>query len=161
MSRDKNNCPMTALDSFNIEKASPSAFAGATDNARGDKDGTSAALTLFTVTGEVIVRVFGVCTTTLVGAGKLEVGLTGNTAELIAQVANATDIAANDIFLDGTVDDVRGAVFGDVKASTLIVNSSDIIETTSTADITAGQIYYLCLWRPISSDGNVVAVAAA
>ena len=74
MSRDENHVPMPAMDSYNVEKASPSAFAGATSNARGDKDGTSSALTLYTVTGDVIVRVFGVCTTNLAGGGKLEVG---------------------------------------------------------------------------------------
>ena len=157
MLRDGNRHIYSALDSFNTEKSSPGAFIGGTSNARGDHDGTSDPTTLFTVTGDVIARVYGVCTTSITGAATIEVGLTGNTAELIAQVADATDIDAADIWLDATVDDVRGAVFGDVKASTLIIDGSDIIETIGTANITAGEIYYVCLWRPITVGGKVIA----
>jgi hypothetical protein len=152
-----NTSPLTSLDSFMVEKYSPGPFIGGTANARGDHDGTSDPTTLFTVTGDVLVRVYGVCTTTIVGAGTIEVGVTGNTAELLAQVADATDIAAGDIWVDGTVDDVRAAAFGDVIATRLITNGSNIIETLGTANLTAGELYYVCLWRPVTSGSNVVA----
>jgi len=145
------------LDSFAVVKSAPAAFAGATSGARGDKDGANASLTIYTVTGDVAVRIFGVCTATLVGSGKLEVGVTGNTAKLIAQVADATDIAANDAWVDGTVNDVRAVLLGDVTATTIITNGSDIIETSSVADITSGQIYYVCFWKPLTSGSTLVA----
>jgi len=160
MRRDANRNPYDALDSFSVEKASPGAFIGGTTNARGDHDGTSDPTTLFTVTGDVLVRMYAVCTTTIVGAGKIEVGLTGNTAEILAQVQDTSTIAANDIYLDATVNDVRGATFSDVPASVLAINGSDIIETLTVANLTAGELYYVCLWRPITPDGNVVAVNA-
>lgn len=158
MQRDANHQPHFALDSFNVEKAAPTAFAGGTTNARGDNDGTSDPLTLFTVTGEVLVRIFGVCTTLLAsaGGGTLEVGVTGNTAALIAQTT-ATDIDANEIWNDASPA-VGTDTLANLTGPHIIVNGLDIIETVGTADITAGQIHYICLWRPLSPDGNVVAV---
>ena len=99
---DPQGRPFSSLDSYNVAVATPSAFAGGTTNARGDKDGTNVSYTLFTVTGDVLVRIFGVVTTTLVGAGTIEVGVTGNTAGLIAQVADATTLAAGDFYYAAT-----------------------------------------------------------
>ena len=141
---------------FHIAVVKPTAFLGGTTDARGDKDGANSAFTLFNVTGDVLVRIFGVCTVDLVGAATLEVGVSGNTAGLIAQVANATTVDANDIYNDATP-----AVGVDTLASVLgpyvIVNGLDIIETTAVADITAGNVYYVALWRPLSDDGFVAA----
>lgn len=154
MKLDRNNYPYIALDSFDVAKSVPTAFTGSA-NERGDKDGTQSAFTVFAVTGEVIVRVYGVCTATLVGAGTLELGITGNTALLIAQVSDATTIATADVWVDATVGEVRGVALSGVPASTVIVNGNDIIETTAGTDITSGNIYYICLWRPLSPDGLV------
>lgn len=156
MLQDENRNPHAALDSFNSVKCAPTAFAGGTANARGDNGGTSDPLTLFTVTGDVLVRVFGVCTVDLVsaGGGTLEVGVTGNTAALIAQTT-ATDIDANDIWNDAAPT-VGTDTLANLTGPHIIVNGLDIIETVGTADITAGQIYYVCLWRPLSPDGSVV-----
>lgn len=156
MLRDANQVPYVALDSFDSVKCAPTAFAGGTTNARGDNDGSNDPFTLFNVTGEVLLRIFGVCTVDLVsaGGGTLEVGLTGNTAALIAQTT-ATDIDANDIWNDSSPA-VRTDTLANVTGPHVVVNGSDIIETVGTADITAGNIYYVCLWRPLSPDGNVV-----
>ncbi|MDI6808168.1 MAG: hypothetical protein QME66_04185 [Candidatus Eisenbacteria bacterium] len=157
MLRDPNFHPYTALDSFSVAKATPAVFNGGTANARGDDGGTSDPLTLFTVTGEVLVRIFGVCTTDLVsaGAGTLSVGIANNTAILIA-LTTATDIDAGEIWFDATPS--VGDTLANLPGSFIIVNGADIIETVGTADITAGQIYYICLWRALSGDGNVVNV---
>jgi len=146
------------LDNFKIARAEPSAFAGATTAARGDKDTASGAYTIFTVTGDVLVRVWGVCTTGLAGAsGTLELGVTGNTAYLIAQTT-ATNITANKIWSDSSpsIGDTLASVLGPF----IVPNGLDIIETTKTTDLSAGQIYYLCLWRALSSDGSVVGVSS-
>jgi len=128
-------------------------FAGGTANARGDSAGTGNPATLFTVTGAVLVVVFGHCTVNLAGtSATLEVGVTGNTAALIAQ-ATATDIDAGDVWRDATPA-VGAEALNDPVA---IIGGLDIIETTGAADITAGAITYYCLWMPLSSDGNVVA----
>jgi len=144
---------------WEVAISTPSAFLGGTTNARGDDGGTADPKTLFAVTGDVLVRVFGVCTVNLVsaGAGTLEVGVPGNTAVLIAQEV-ATEIDANGIYLSAT--QVLAAVaFASVPGPFLIVNGNDIIETVGTSDITAGQIYYICLWRPLTPSSTVVGVS--
>ena len=145
---------ISPLDGYEVAKAAPSAFTGGTANTRGDSAGSDAAHTLFQVNGEVIVRVFGVCTVSLEGSGTLEVGVAGNTAVLIPQ-STGTDLDAGDVWVDATPAEVGAVLLSAVPAATLIVNGADIIETTATADITAGNIYYICLWKPLSSGATV------
>jgi hypothetical protein len=109
--------------------------------------------TLFTVTGTVAVRVFGVCGLTLVGAATLEVGISGATAVILAQIADATTLATDEIYTDATPTTKVEALPGIL----IIGAGQDIIQTIGSTAITAGQLTYYCLWTPISSDGNVVA----
>lgn len=128
-------------------------FDGGTTNARGDHDGTGDPATLFTVTGDVLVVVFAKCTEDLAGASAtIEVGVTGNTAALIAQTT-ATDIDNGDVWRDSGPA-VGAEALNDPIA---IVGGLDIIETIATANITGGELTYYCLWIPLSADGNVVA----
>jgi|6_EtaG_2_1085325.scaffolds.fasta_scaffold25753_3 hypothetical protein len=140
--RDANNVPITDLG-LNASKAIT--YVGATTGATG-------ATTLFTVTGAVSVRVFGICGTTIVGAGTLEVGISGDTARILAQIADATDLATDEIYLDATPTLEVEAL----PSELIISNGQDIIQTIGITALTAGQITYYCLWTPISSDGNVV-----
>jgi hypothetical protein len=96
-----------------------------------------------------------VCTTTLVGAGTIEVGITGNTALLLPQVADATTIAANDVWIDGTVAEVGGALLSNIPATTLITNGLDIYEKVASTDVTAGNIYYVLFWKPVTPNATV------
>lgn len=135
---------------WSVVAKTSSAFTGGTTNAHGDFDGTGNPYSLFTVTGVVEVSVIGVCSVDLTGASAtLEVGCSGATASLIAQTT-ATDIDANEIWADTAPSRVEA--FPSAK-----VINQNIIETAGTANITAGQITYYCMWRAISSDGNVVA----
>jgi len=144
---------LNILDGYNIAISRPPAFTGATGNTRGDKDGTMAAITLFEVFGLVKAIVFGKCTVTGVGAGTIEVGVAGNTALFLAPCVDATTIAAGDFYVDASVAEMGG--FATLPAGA--ITDRDIIETTSAVDVTAGQIYYVCLWKPITDDGLVVA----
>lgn len=128
-------------------------FAGGTTDAIGDDGGALDPFTIFTVTGDVLVWVAGMVKTTLVGAATLEIGVTNNTAILIAQVADATTLAVNELWHDATSVLAEGftpQVHG-------IGGGLDIIGTVGTADITAGVIDFYCFWRPLSSDGAIVA----
>jgi len=157
---DENAHVLTGLDAYKIAISTPSDFLGGTSNARGDKDGTNATFTLFTVTGDVLVRIFGVCTTTIVGAGTLEVGVEGNVAGLIARIADATDLVANEIWNDASPTEVGVGLLASVLGPYLIVNGNNIIETVGTADLTAGQVYYVCLWKPVTNGSNLVGLAS-
>ena len=156
--QDDNARPFENIDSFAVVVSTPPAFTGATANTRGDFAGTLNPDTMFTVTGDVLVRIYGVCTTLLAsaGAGTVSLGVTGNTAALIA-LTTATDIDANEIWND-TTPVVGVELLSNVLGPYAVVNGLDIIETVGTADIETGNIYYVCLWRPLSRDGSVVSV---
>ena len=158
MMYDDNGRPFASLDAYNVAVCRPTAFDGATANSRGDKDGTDAAHTLFTVTGDVFVRLWGVCTVDLAGAtATVSVGVTGNTAGLIA-LETATEIDATGLYVSAT------QVIGTVAVSSIpgpfvIANGLDIIETVATADVTSGNIYYICLWRPVTEGQSAAGVS--
>lgn len=113
--------------------------------------GAVGAHTLFTVTGDVLVSVFGHCTTDVTGSGTGEVGTANNTAGLIAQTTG-TAIDANEWWQNGTPTLKIGADVNPVKP---IGTSTDIILTIGTDTFTAGVITFYCLFRPLSSDGNI------
>lgn len=107
--------------------------------------------TLFTVTGTVAVRVFAVVSgTDLTGSGTIEVGISGNTASLLAQV-NATALDVGEIWTDNTPATVKSL------PAQAIVSDANIIQTIATNTVTAGTLTYYCLWFPISSNASVVA----
>ena len=156
MRRDGNSQLYNSLDSFDILKAEPSAFIGGTTNGRGDENGTGNPLTLFTVTGEVLVGVYGVCTDGLTSAGgaTIGVGTTSNANAIIASTT-ATDIDTSEVWVDSTpsVD----LISIDELTYYIITNGEDIVETTANSqDITAGQIFYVCFFRPLSLGSSLV-----
>lgn len=126
-------------------------FDGGTTNAIGDDGGTNDPFTIFTVTGGVLMKVFGICKTDLAGASAtLEIGTAKSTAILIAQ-STATDVDANEIWHDATPD--NSAELSTVAAEHIVIQN--VIGTVGTADITSGVIKFICLWKPITSDGDV------
>lgn len=156
---DENSRPYSALDSYNSVVCRPTAFAGGTANARGNSGGTNDPYTLFTVTGDVIVRIYGFVTVTLTGAtATVSLGVTGNTAAFIA-ATTATDMAANDIWADATPTEVGTIALSSVPGPFVIGNGTDIVEDVATANVTAGNIYYVCLWRPVASWVNAAGVS--
>lgn len=153
------------LDSFNMLKCDPGAFAGGTTNSRGDKDGTKAVMPLFKINGTVLVRIFGVCKATLVGAGTIEVGFAGNTAGLIAQIADATTLATGEIWNDATAAGAPIGLLSDVLGPYIVSDAGSatpatIDEKVATADITAGGLFYVCLWRPLTVGSKVESLFA-
>lgn len=153
MLRDDNRVPLTSLDSFECLKIAPTAFAGGTSNARGDDGGTGDPYTLATVTGDVIVGIVGVCTVDLAsaGGGSVSLGLTDNVT-LFNAATTATAIDANELWLD------TSPAIGkplDNLSFFLVGNGESIVEAVSTADVTAGNIYYIIFWRPITPGSRV------
>ena len=116
----------------------------------------SAATTLFTVTGDVIVRIFGICKASLTSSGAItvEVGVSGNTAVLIAQLADAKTLITNEIWVDATPTLTVEAVPAGVHDGFIVSNGQNIILTPS-GTFTAGMIDFYCSWKPLSIDGNV------
>lgn len=114
--------------------------------------GAQGSHTLFTVTGDVLISVFGVCTTNMAGSGAdFEVGVTGNTAGLIAQIADVEDLDDGDVYIDATPEVGVAAL-----PSMFILNGGlDVLLKITNTTITGGVVKFYALWRPLSSDGNV------
>jgi len=126
-------------------------FIGGTTNAIGDYDGTGDPFTIFNVTGDVMCFVVGICKTTLVGGATLEVGVTDNTAAILAQISDATTLVENEAWHDATPTLAEAMT----ARYHFIGGGLNIIGSIGTANITAGVIDFYCFWRPLSSDGLV------
>lgn len=133
-------------------------FEGGTTNAIGDYDGTGDPFTIFTVTGEVAVKIIAVCTTTLTGASAtLEIGagtLAGDTATLIA-LTTATSIVAGELWHDASPD--AQLELASIASEYFLADGADIVGNVKTANILTGVIKFICLWHPLSKNGKVVA----
>lgn len=139
--RDANAQIISSNEAF-IEESTWTFVAGTT--------GATGAHTLFTVTDNCLVSVFGICDTSLTGAATIEVGVTGNTPGLIAQ-ATATDLDDGDIWVDASP-----AVGVEALPSTFILNDgNDIILTIGSTAVTAGVVDFYCMWRPLNNDASV------
>lgn len=127
-------------------------FAGGTENAIGDHDGTGDPFDIFTVTGLVRARIFGFCTTNLTGAATLEIGTAKDTDGVIAQIADATALDANEIYHDGNPD--NSVELMTVAPEKII--GEDVIGTVGAANITAGVVDFYAIWYPLSPDGDLI-----
>lgn len=137
--RDANHVPITNLG---LTLSKTITYVAGTTGAVGPT-------TLFTVTGCVAVRIFGVCSVDIAGSGTIEVGIVGNTAALIAQTTG-TAIDANEVWIDNAPATIEA-----LPAIQIIGAGQDIIQTIGTDTLSAGTLTYYCLWTPISSDGLV------
>ena len=125
-----------------------------------DDTGAQAAYTIFTVTGDVLMSLFGLCQVTCGSGGvaKIEAGIAGNTAALIAQ-ATATELIQYEIWEDATPTVANPGLidlFGGARQF-VVAAGADVILTVSAADLTAGDVDFHAFYMPLSLDGAVVA----
>lgn len=100
----------------------------------------------------MLVTVFAVCSEDLAGASAtVEVGISGNTAAIIAQSVGTT-IDTGEIWY-GTNPPTVGVMPGDK----ILTGSTNIIQTIATANVTDGTLTYYCLWVPLTVGASVVA----
>jgi hypothetical protein len=124
-----------------------------------DDAGAQGAFTIFTVAGDVLIHVFGLCQVLMnsAGAATIELGIAGNTASLIAQTT-ATDLDQYETWQDAGPEANPGNVVTAMGAFYVIANGADVILTVATADLSAGDCDFHAFWMPLSLDGNVAAV---
>lgn len=142
-------------DANSLIEDSPTITYVATPDAS-DSNWTVASHSLFTVTGTVMCRVFGVVTETISGAATGEVGVTGATAGLIAQLSNMSTLATGDIFINATT--ATAVPIGMLSDYSVLTSSTIKLKIGSTA-VTNGAITFYCQWIPVSSGATVVAAA--
>lgn len=111
---------------------------------------------LFTRTGSVIVeKIVAICSEDLAsaGGGTLALGVTGSTSLFIG-ATTATNIDVGEIWASTTPTAAGIALPAALKD---IAINADIIATVATADITDGTLDFVVYYRPLSSDGALVA----
>lgn len=115
---------------------------------------------LFTVTGVVAVRVWGVVTTAVTSTcstGTLSVGVPDNNVLLIPAITmNGTNGAQHDVLANATTT-LNGDVLETGGQFAVIANGVDIQAFVATNAMTAGGVDFYCEWYPISSGATVVA----
>lgn len=137
--RDGNSVPITGLGLVGSKAITYSALT----------TGAVGATTLFTVVGTVAVRIFAIVSgVDLTGSGTLEVGIAGNTAALMTQVA-ATALDVGEIWNDSVPSTVEAL------PALQILSGTDIIQTIATNTVTAGTLTYLVAWFPLSQSASV------
>ncbi len=112
-------------------------------------------ITLFTVTGRVVVKIIATCTQDVesAAAGVLEVGVASD-VDAIIPTTLSTDLETGEIWHDATPDsDIEPL---STSREYIIVNGANII-TTLSAQIDSGVIVFECFYIPLSDDGNVIA----
>jgi hypothetical protein len=123
-----------------------------------DDTGAQGAFTIFTVTGDVLITVTGLCQVAMDSGGvaTLALGIAGNTNKFIA-ITTATDLDQYESWQDAGPEVNPGVVdvFGGARQF-LDANGGDVIMTVADADLTVGDIDFHAFWIPLSADGNVV-----
>lgn len=115
-------------------------------------------LTIFTVTGRVLMRVFGVVTTSFTSTsntGTIALGAGATTTLLhTTYTANGTQLQENGLVAASTGQTTAGGFSN--SAQFQIVNGVPVILTVGTNDMTAGGIVYYCQWIALSDGATVV-----
>ena len=110
-------------------------------------------VSLYTITGDVVVQIVPVITTDVTSAasGFIRLGVTGNTDSIIVD-SLSTDLDARGIWVDQTPDNEIEPL--DRIRSYIITDGNDIFLTLS-AQIDAGAMSFYLYWEPLSTNGNV------
>jgi hypothetical protein len=119
------------------------------------------AITIFTVTGDVIVDAAWFVTNTVISTdsdlGTWALGTTGATALLQAQTTVAAGtFAQHDVWSNGT-SVPQGVVIESADAHPFLISgdATNIILTVATQDTAGGTGDFYCMWMPASPDGAV------
>ena len=110
---------------------------------------------LFTVTGDVIVKIIPVITTDVVPntTANIKMGVVGNTDAMIVDSVS-TVLDARGIWVDQTPDYEIETL--ERIRSYIITDGNDVVLTLS-AQVNSGAITFYCFWTPLSLGGLVIA----
>lgn len=114
---------------------------------------------VFTVTGDVMARFFGLVGSTAItstsGTTTLALGVTSILQGIITNttINNTTNFVAKAVWVDTSPTGIS-----DLLQNYGVYSSVNVILTRSVDDITAGALTIFGLWRPLSPGASVVAV---
>lgn len=121
----------------------------------------SSPVTLFTVDGDCLVRVFATTQTGLASTsnnGTLAIGVTGATgAFLAATTMDGTNFPTGSAWAGDTSPTLKAEVLSSSALNwVLVAGGADIIATIATNSATAGAITFYCMYIPLSRDGRII-----
>ena len=113
------------------------------------------AVTLFTITGDVIIKIIPIVTTDVVPntTANIKMGIVGSINAINVDTIS-TLLDARKIWVNQDIDS-EIEIFDSIK-SYIITDGNDIVLTLS-AQVNSGAITFHCFWQPLNSTGNVVA----
>lgn len=115
-------------------------------------------ITLFTVTGTVLMRVFGVVTNALTSTGTngtIALGVTASTGGFIAATtADGTNFPTGAVWVD-TSPTVRAEALP-ATSGFFLNNGGNVLATIATNSMTAGGLIIYCQWLPVTPGATVV-----
>lgn len=113
---------------------------------------------IFTVTGDIMGQVIGICDVNLTsgGAALIQLGVADNNAVCIAQTT-ATDLLIDEIWHDSSPTTTAEQINMTTSHEFVISNGQDIIFSIGDVAITAGDIDFYLFWIPLSADAVVTA----
>ncbi len=113
-------------------------------------NGAVGTVAIGTVTGGILFTHLTIrCLTDLTGAATLEMGVAGNTAALVAQLADATGVDAGDFWIGTTTPAGVAAAIVDKTVT------GNIILTIASTAVLTGSIEIVGYWLPLSDTGNL------
>lgn len=142
------------LDSFQSTAAAPRLVRGAITYVAGTT-GAIGSTSLFTVTGDVVIKHLSAkCTTDLTsgGAPTFDVGVTGATAVFVSTAPDVTGWDAGE-WLTDTPGYATATTYPPLGIDRII--SANIIQTIASATITGGVVRWYLQYVPLSGDGLV------
>lgn len=114
-------------------------------------------VTLFTVTGKVLMQVMAVVTTALTSTGAngtVSIGVAGATAALLPlTVVDGTNFPLGAVWTDASPT-LKAESLGDAY-SAVFEADANVIATIATNSITAGGLIIYCRWIPLSPGASV------
>jgi len=136
-----------------VQQATGYGVGGATKSLTFSND--TGALNIFTVTGDVIIKIVAVCKTNVASAAvaNMELGIAGSTDAIIATTVS-TDIDADEIWHDASPDSDIEAL--STMREYIISGGADVILTLS-AQVDSGAITFYAFATPLSNGSSVAA----
>lgn len=118
-------------------------------------------VTLFTVDGDVLCRVFATVQTGLTSTsstGTLAIGVTGATGGLLAATTmDGTNFPTGAAWAGDTSPTLKAEVLSNSALNwVLLASGADIIATVATNNATAGAITFYCMYIPLSRDAKII-----
>lgn len=128
-------------------------FAGGTTNDPGNFGGTGTPWTLWTASGQLLVAVIALCSTTLTGTSStFSAGISGAVSRFIPTTTSTTVAAGATVDHTGLVSAGTAPL---ITPNQAVTNGQIITGTTGSANITAGVLTFYAFYKPLTAGATL------